>query len=84
MITHLRSDHPDDLRKAENERKGKNGAKNEKNSRYDNDANSNLIMALSTSNVPFRFVKNEYFKKFCLLLNPDHIVMSPDAIRRNW
>ncbi|PIC14821.1 hypothetical protein B9Z55_026998 [Caenorhabditis nigoni] len=82
MITHLRSDHPDDLRKAENERKGKNGAKNEKNSRYDNDANSNLIMALSTSNVPFRFVKNEYFKKFCLLLNPDHIVMSPDAIRR--
>ncbi|CAO4376662.1 unnamed protein product [Caenorhabditis nigoni] len=82
MITHLRSDHPDELRKAENERKGKNGAKNEKNSRYDNDANSNLIMALSTSNVPFRFVKNEYFKKFCLLLNPDHIVMSPDAIRR--
>ncbi|UMM37447.1 hypothetical protein L5515_009202 [Caenorhabditis briggsae] len=30
MITHLRSDHPDDLRKAENERKGKNGVQSEK------------------------------------------------------
>ncbi|EFO84346.1 hypothetical protein CRE_20464 [Caenorhabditis remanei] len=45
-------------------------------------ANDAFILSICTSNVSFRFVKNEFFKKFVRILDPNYKLISPDAIRR--
>ncbi|EGT33865.1 hypothetical protein CAEBREN_19799 [Caenorhabditis brenneri] len=83
MINHVRTAH--DKEKFELERSSSSSVNQGAMIRTASTAlktDESLILALCTSNVAFRFVKNEWFQKFCHLLNPEYQVLSPDSIKR--
>ncbi|CAP35985.2 Protein CBG18560 [Caenorhabditis briggsae] len=40
-----------------------------------NDAIDDLAIAMCSSTVPFRFLRNKHFREFCRKLNPDHQIL---------
>uniref|UniRef100_A0A1I7U585 BED-type domain-containing protein n=1 Tax=Caenorhabditis tropicalis TaxID=1561998 RepID=A0A1I7U585_9PELO len=84
MIDHIRKKHSDELRDYEKRMKeaAATSSSTLRSSDPSSEAHDSLISAMSATNTPFRFVKNEYFVKFCKLLNPDYQLLSPYQIQR--
>lgn len=85
MISHLRSHHYADLKAMENSKtqnKRASSTSMNNSSKTGETSNDLLILSMSTSNVPFRFVRNYWFQEFCRSLDPDYSLPSPDAITR--
>ncbi|KAF1764031.1 hypothetical protein GCK72_003977 [Caenorhabditis remanei] len=81
MIAHIRSAHSKELSDKIMSRASRKSSSSKPASSY-SAANDAFILSICTSNVSFRFVKNEFFKKFVRILDPNYKLISPDAIRR--
>ncbi|KAF1756611.1 hypothetical protein GCK72_013064 [Caenorhabditis remanei] len=82
MISHINSCHSEELKNMEKQKKSKNVMSFNNRKEEHAEADRNLVLAICTSTVPFRFAKNQYFIKFCGSLDKQYEVMSPDKLRR--
>ncbi|PIC13198.1 hypothetical protein B9Z55_027856 [Caenorhabditis nigoni] len=67
---------------------GKNALANSRGNRSQptdkKDPNEDLVFAICTSSVPYRFLKNKHFLDFCHKLNSDHKILTPDSLRSKF
>uniref|UniRef100_A0A1I7TA66 DUF659 domain-containing protein n=1 Tax=Caenorhabditis tropicalis TaxID=1561998 RepID=A0A1I7TA66_9PELO len=82
MIKHIQTEHKDELADFERMKSAQRHSFSNSTTCVNQEANDSLVMAMSTSTVPFRFVRNFWFRDFCRKLNSDYKLIAPDSIRR--
>ncbi|CAO4377875.1 unnamed protein product [Caenorhabditis nigoni] len=83
MKNHLNSFHSTEVEESENAALA-NSRGNRSQPTDKKDPNEDLVFAICTSSVPYRFLKNKHFLDFCHKLNSDHKILTPDSLRSKF